>query len=29
MNNLHLIKDILEQMDSTLNYGKSKIKWCT
>jgi Fic family protein len=25
----NLIKDILEQMDSTLNYGKSKIRWYT
>ena len=25
----NLINDILEQMDSTLNYGKSKIKWYT
>ncbi len=25
----NLINDILEQMDSTLNYGKSKIRWYT
>ena len=25
----NLINDILEQMDSTLKYGKSKIKWYT
>jgi hypothetical protein len=25
----NLINDILDQMDSTLNYGKSKIRWYT